>query len=273
MNDKITIGYLSWKRHDIFKQTLNSHKDNGLFELIPPTNRLIFYQEISQEDINIANEFECNYIGNNKNIGILNAFIELVQNCKTEYFIFCENDWYLIENKKFTEIILNDCIHMLNNNYSDVIRLRHRQNPGHPLCSRPSNIIKWLQNGVSNFPYKIESLSWLRFPDKIYNNLLEEFEGNSKWYTTTLDHQQWSNNIYISKTEYLKNVVISLLKCILILNENENENDMYGALEDILNSNYNNYYGKNDELDNIIIKYKNTRISGGEGLFTHKDKI
>ena len=81
--DDITIGYLSWKRHGVFRQTLNSHKTNGLHELIKLCNRIIFFQEITEEDINIANEFDCRYIGDNCNIGILNAFI----NCQTKYFI------------------------------------------------------------------------------------------------------------------------------------------------------------------------------------------
>jgi hypothetical protein len=41
---------------------------------------------------------ECNYIGDVKNIGILNSFIRLVEHCKTDYFIFCENDFILLDN-------------------------------------------------------------------------------------------------------------------------------------------------------------------------------
>jgi hypothetical protein len=60
--DNITIGYLSWKRHNILRQTLNSHLQNGLFDLIKKENKIIFFQEISDTDIKIANEFNCNYI-------------------------------------------------------------------------------------------------------------------------------------------------------------------------------------------------------------------
>ena len=55
--NEITIGYLSWKRHDILEQTLKSHKENGLFDIIPPENRIIFFQEISQQDRNIAYKY------------------------------------------------------------------------------------------------------------------------------------------------------------------------------------------------------------------------
>ena len=44
--ENITICYLSWKRNEVFDQTLKSHRDNGLFDLILPENRIIFFQEI-----------------------------------------------------------------------------------------------------------------------------------------------------------------------------------------------------------------------------------
>jgi hypothetical protein len=75
--DNITIGYLSWKRHNILEQTLNSHKINGLFNLIKSNNKIIFFQELSQKDIDIANNFNCKYFGDINNIGILNAFINI----------------------------------------------------------------------------------------------------------------------------------------------------------------------------------------------------
>ena len=266
MTEQITIGYLSWKRCEILNQTLKSHKNNGLFDLIPSKNRLIFFQEICEMDIKIATEFDCNYIGNKKNIGISNDFIELVKNCKTEYFIFCENDWNLIENKKTTELILIDCLNILNNNISDIIKLRHRINHGLPLYSKPKDVETWLKCNVSKFPYKLESLCWLPFPNKIYNNILEEYDGNYKWYTTGLNHQLWSNNIFIGKTAYLKNNILPLLNNFTLDNNN------YSGLEDIL-INYNNHLGKNNDLDTNIFNYKKIRITSGEGLFTHNDKI
>ena len=56
--NRITIGYLSWKRHNILNQTLNSHKLNGLFDIINTNNRNIFFQELSVEDKNIANNLK-----------------------------------------------------------------------------------------------------------------------------------------------------------------------------------------------------------------------
>jgi hypothetical protein len=261
----LTIGYLSWKRHNILEQTLNSHKENGLFDIIPSENRFIHFQEICDLDISIANKFDCNYIGSSENLGILNAFIKMIEHCKTEYFIFCENDWYLIENKDITIKILEDSIQLLENNVSDIIKLRHRKYHGHPLHSKPGDVNGWLNSDCSGFPYKLESLSWLDEPNVIYDNILEEYDGNYKWYITNLDHQHWSNNIFMCKTNHLKENMLPLLEYFI------DANNKYSGLEDIL-INYKNFIGKDALLDDSINKYSKIKIAGGEGLFTHKDK-
>lgn len=264
--DQITIGYLSWKRNSILEQTLRSHMENGLFDLIPPENRTIFFQEISPQDRNTANKYSLNILGNKENIGILNAFIELVQNCKTKYFIFCENDWLLIENKDLCRNILEDCIKILNNNEKSVIKLRHLKNPGVPLYSRPNDVNEWLTENYHGCPYKLESLCWLDEPNKYYNSgVLNEIQYNYKWYSTTFEHQRWSNNIFIANTEFLKNII----KPMLI---NFKNTDKYLGLEDIL-INYNKILGKNEQLDKYINEFKTLKIIAGKGLFTHLDKI
>jgi hypothetical protein len=222
---------------------------------------------LSNDDIILANKYNCNYFGDDSNIGILNGFIKLVESCKTEYFIFCENDWVLIENKDVTHKIIEDCIQLLNLNNVDIVKLRSRKNPGNPLYSKPKIVNEWLSQNCGGFPYKLESLSWLDEPNKIYNNLLDEYVGNYKWYITTLKHQLWSNNVFICKTNNLNNVILPLLKTNIA-----NELDNYSGLEDILIK-YNNYIGINTHIDNVIEKYSKTKIAAGEGLFEHKDFI
>lgn len=199
-----------------------------------------------------------------KNVGILNAFIELVNNCKTEYLIFCENDFMLNEDKNTVEKTFVDSIKIMSNNKADIIRLRHTKNPGEPLYSRPENYEDWLQQDQKKFPYKLESMSWLKNPNQFYDNLFEEYDGNYKWYITTIEHQNWSNNIFLCKTSYLKNIVIPLIKYFV------NENDKYSGLEDVL-TNYKKYIGNDKNLNKLIENFANTKIASGEGLFTHKD--
>ena len=109
---------------------MESHKQNGLFDIIPAKNRIIFFQEISETDINLANKYDLKVLGNKKNIGVLDAWIELVENCETKYFLFSEDDWLLIENKDVCKNIIDDCIKIIDNAKTGCnIKLRHRKNP------------------------------------------------------------------------------------------------------------------------------------------------
>ena len=246
--DQITIGYLSWRRNDVFEQTLKSHQENGLFDIIPPANRIIFFQETSQQDKDLAQKYNCQYISSPTNVGILCAFIRLIKECQTKYFIFCENDWNLIENKEKTYKILQDAITLCDKNI--VVRLRHRENPGKPLYSRPDDTSSWLLQDISKFLYKLESLSWIKNPEDYYKlQELEILQLNYKWYICTLEHQKWSNNIFISHTSLLKNKLEEI--------GSFNNLDKYTGLEDVL------------------INYVNldVKIAGGDGLFTHLDYV
>ena len=262
--ENITIGYLSWKRHDIFNQTLLSHKTNGLYDCILPENRLIFFQEINEIDVALANKYECNYIGSKENVGILNAFIALVENCKTDYFIFCENDWLLIEKKNDITNVLLDCIELISNGIANVIKLRHRTIPGNPIHA----LNVWNKNECLNFPYKLESLHWLKNTEinVYYQNIIQQHNLKYSWFITDIKHQLWSNNIFFADTHILKNIILPLLK----LNDINVNTSKYLGLEDVL-INYDKYHDSNNE---IITNYKsNIKLAQGKGLFTHCDFI
>ena len=246
--EQITIGYLSWKRNDVFEQTLKSHQQNGLFDLISPSNRIIFFQETSQQDIELARRYNCEYISSKTNIGILGAFIQLVKACRTEYFIFSENDWNLIENKEKMYKILQDSIVLCDKNI--IVKLRHRENPGKPLYSKPVDVNNWLSQDISGFPYKLESLSWIKNPEDYYKlQELEIVQLNYKWYVCTLEHQRWSNNIFICRTSLLKDKLEEI--------GSFDNLDKYTGLEDVL-------------INHVKL---NVKIAGGDGLFTHLDYI
>jgi len=262
INNKITIGYLSWKRQDIFKQTLESHKQNGLFDIVPSENRIIFFQEISNEDKDIAKLYNCKYIGNKENIGILNAFIELVEACKTEYFIFCENDFILMENNYDIIKTINDTNSILKDDKYAQIKLSNYKNPGF-LYINGNN--EWLEQNQENFKYKVESLSWIPNPKTFYNNQ-QIVNYNYEWFIFNNEDQVWSNHIYACNTNFLKNIIIPLLK------HNRDNNfklDIkYQGLESTL-VDIDNIPNKNEYIINLIEEYKKRKIYSGGGNFYH----
>lgn len=261
--EDITIGYLSWKKYDIFEKTLQSH--NSLFNLLKQENRIIFFQEIGEREINIANKFDCKYIGNKENIGILKAFIELVENCKTKYFIYCENDFLLLDNNEFDiKKTLEDTIDLLDNNPNAHIKLSNIKNPGFLYCT-PKDKDEWLAGNQSNYCYKVESFSWIDEPEKYYSNL-QVINKNYKWYLVNNHDQKWSNHIYAINTTFLKDVVLPILKFNI---ENNLDIDiMYQGLEEILINTY-KYKGQDNKIDKLITELDKRVIIAGGGNFYH----
>lgn len=263
--EEITIGYLSWKRHNIFEQTLNSHKNNGLFDLIKPENRCVFFQEISDMDINLAKKYNCNFIGSKNNIGILNAFIELVERCKTKYFIFCENDFILMKNDFEIIKTLNDVCQILDSDPYAQVKLSNTKNPGF-IYIKPDKF--WLKHDQSNFRYKVESLSWIKNPKEIYPNV-NILKYNYEWFQFEYQDQFWSNHIYACNTNYLKEIVLPLL---IHNRDNNKELDIkYQGLEDTLNFT-DKIPNQSERIKELIVKHNMRKIYSGGGNFFHNKK-
>jgi hypothetical protein len=269
--DEITIGYLTWKKNDLINDTLKSHNDNGLFQIIKPENRYIFFQESNiEKDIELCKKYNCNYLGDENNIGILNAFVKLVENCKTKYFIFCENDFILLNstNNYSLQNCFIDAMTILDNNKFAQIKLSNYKKPGFLYCT-PQNKENWLLNKQENYPYKIESFSWILNPRNFYNcvNILTL---NYDWLYVSSKHQKWSNHIYICNIYYLKNVVVPLL----LHNKKYNEklDIKYQGLEDTLN-NVNDIPNKDKNIDELIKMHLERQIFTGGGNFFHNKKF
>ena len=262
---EITIAYLSWKKHDILEQTLKSHQENGLFDIISPENRIIFFQEISQQDRNIADKYNLNTLGNKENIGILNAFIELVQNCKTKYFIFSENDFLLLKNDYNISKTINDVCKILENNPYSQIKLSNYKNPGFLYIKGGP---EWLKQDQSNFKYKVESLSWTPNPKEFYPNM-NILNYNYEWFQFESQDQCWSNHIYACNTNYLKEIVLPLL---IHNRDNNKELDIkYQGVEDTLNLT-DKIPNQSERIKELIVKHNMRKICSGGGNFFHNKK-
>jgi GR25 family glycosyltransferase involved in LPS biosynthesis len=240
----ITISILSWKSCKTLKNTLESYKKNGLFDLI---ETFIYFQEISDVEKKLADKYNISYIGTPQNIGIQKALIEMINNTKTNYFIFAENDFELIHNKDETQKVFEDCIKLLENDDVQIVKLRDIQNPGEPNYSKYTyqNDYKDKPN-VQDFPYKLEALSYVENPETVFPNSYKIINYNYKWYKSSSKENKWSNNIFIAKTQWMKDKIIPLI--------------------DLAQNNTKNIYIFEN---NLIENLKDYNLAAGMGLFKH----
>jgi hypothetical protein len=200
----ISIGILSWKSGQTLVDTLLTYYDNGLFDMV--NDATILFQEVSDEDYQIANHFGLNYIDLDNNIGIGKAFVKLAENAITDNILLLEHDWKLIENKITTYNRLSTGLDMLNNGF-DCIRYRHRKYPGIPLFTenayKGNELNHYDDEMKCNSPHLLDSLHWLNpaesFPDKI--------QTKGEYFVTTSRWGNWTNNPCLYKKEFYLDTV------------------------------------------------------------------
>ena len=246
----MTTAMLSWAAEKTLENTLISYRKRDLQKL--DSQNIIFLQEGTKDQ-----EYMCRYYGFEPivspfNVGIARAYQELLDASTGEFFLFLENDWKLLENP-YPQILFGR--NLLTADKCDIIRYRHRENPGNPLWTR-----QFEGREYDRPTHLLDSIHWtnpLKFPE-IYEETLDYFlidrlgyfeaeEGIlpvdhvvTRFYITSSKNANWTNNPHMAKTSFLKEHVYPRIS---------------GNLEGSLQS----WWEKQD-----------FKVAQGEGLFTHE---
>ena len=195
----MTIGILSYGSHKTLENTLQSYKD---YELpIYDQERIIFFQGISNEDIRIAQKYGYQFFGAATNVGIAEGYRRLVERATGELFLFLENDWELLLQPSAS---LADARFLISIEQADVVKLRHRWNPGEPLWSRQ------FQNREMDSPkHLLDCVHWQFKPDVLYPKQIHRIDVYDRpWYLTSSKYANWTNNPHMAKTEWLRENIL-----------------------------------------------------------------
>ena len=199
----ISVGIISWNSPETLTKTLTSYSERGFLDNV--NDVCILFNEVSEEDVNVAELFGIPYLPYKENLGIGKGFLELTKQAKTDNVLILENDWQLIEDLPTTLDRLQSGLALLNNGY-DVIRYRHRTNPGYPHYSfrfRGAELEYYDDWHKILSPHLIDSLHWLdpskEFPDKI--------QKDGEYFTTTSRYGNWTNNPCLYKKDFYLNTI------------------------------------------------------------------
>jgi hypothetical protein len=200
MQDKlpISIGILAWNSGQVLVDTLTTYYENGLFDMVNDTTLL--FQEFTYDDYQIAKHFGLDFIGLNSNIGIGKAFKRLTQNAQSDYVLILEHDWNLIENKETTYNTLKKSYQAIEMGL-DVVRLRHRANPGNPHFSfqyKGRELTYYDDWHECQSPHLLDSIHWcdadIEFPEFI--------KKTEDMFHTTSRYGNWTNNPCLYKKQF-----------------------------------------------------------------------
>lgn len=199
----ISIGILSWHSGQVLVDTLTTYHNNGLFDMVNDVT--ILFQEVNQQDIEIASHFGLDFIGLQKNIGIGQAFIRLTENAKEDYVLVLEHDWNLIENRETTYKTLSQSVSAIELGL-DVVRLRHRKNPGNPHFSfrHKGKELTYYDDEIGcTSPHLLDSLHWCE-PNVEFPEYIQKI--GDMFYTTSR-YGNWTNNPCLYKKEFYLDTV------------------------------------------------------------------
>ena len=199
----ISIGILSWHSGQVLVDTLTTYHNNGLFDMVNDVT--ILFQEASMQDIEIARHFGLDFIALQKNIGIGQAFIKLTENAQQNYVLVLEHDWNLIEDKDTTYNTLDRSYKAIEMGM-DVVRLRHRKNPGNPHFS-----FKYIGKELTYYddeigatsPHLLDSVHWCE-PDIEFGDYIKKSED---MFWTTSRYGNWTNNPCLYKKQFYLDTV------------------------------------------------------------------
>jgi len=217
---KINSAYLSWKDTKKLATTISTHKI-----LLHHTYPSVFFQEPSDQDFDLAKKHNIKTISSRENIGIANAFIQLVNyaiNQKLEYFIFLQNDFEITENANKSLKFISTCIDIIDSGKADLIHMLSANNPGSPMWC-------WKDRGIvdKNSRRKLESRFWQN-PANVYpEQIKQEKIGVDTWYFTDSKNQNWTNMPCICRTQFLKDFVLPTL-------EQNKEANHYSGFEKVM---------------------------------------
>ena len=199
----ISIGILAWNSGQVLVDTLTTYHNNGLFDIV--NDATILFQEFNEQDYEIAKHFGLDFIGENTNIGIGQAFIKLTENAQSDYVLVLEHDWNLIEDKQTTYDTLKRSYQAIEMGL-DVVRLRHRKNPGHPHFSfrHKGNELTYYDEEIgATSPHLLDSLHWcepdIEFPEQI--------KKSEDMFHTTSRYGNWTNNPCLYKKQFYLDTV------------------------------------------------------------------
>ena len=199
----ISVGILSWHSGQVLVDTLTTYYENGLFDMVNDVT--ILFQEVTPQDMEIARHFGLDFIGLQKNIGIGQAFIRLTENAQTDYVLVLEHDWNLIEDTETTYNTLYKSYKAIEAGL-DVVRLRHRKNPGHPHFSfkyKGQELSYYDEEIGCTSPHLLDSIHWcepdIQFPEQI--------KKSEDMFHTTSRYGNWTNNPCLYKKQFYLDIV------------------------------------------------------------------
>lgn len=160
----IGVAILSWKSPQTIRNTLTNYAEGQILSLFEDV--VLCFQEISDQDRALAEEFGIRCVGTPKNTGILGGFHLACDNLSSQYAMVLENDCLQREPLPIAKQRFTEALNLLEDGTADLFRMRSRYHPGPPVraASMYSRFhpIRQLAHGWADAETLCTDPNWLR---------------------------------------------------------------------------------------------------------------
>ena len=266
------VGIVSWRSWKTLVYTLNTYKTSGLLDIID--RAVIYFQDMSDNDIAIAKLFGVDYIGG-PNCGIAEGMRGVAEYLNTDYVLFLENDCPVAVDRLGMRKQIAYAVNHLEKNRIDIMRFRSRLNPGENFCSG-EKYLRYYEPKDPEPLAQVERLRspvvmrWLRRIFKQYN--LHRMKGRSLYVEKTPENLfpeviqkttdgiwiadssciEWTNQSVLCKRDFFLEILMPYV-------------DSHPS-----SGHSNGFQTPERSLNCAWWRRKHFKIGQGEGVFTHR---
>ncbi|MFY0613221.1 MAG: hypothetical protein JXQ99_16940 [Hyphomicrobiaceae bacterium] len=122
------LGILSWKGYDSLQLVMQGLHDNRILDHFD--EHFVFFPEIDDEARLIAEKFQFQYSGSERNLGIFGGFRAMAQAMRSDTVLLLENDLHALTSPEDSERQLHISFDLIEQQTAQVVCLRHTRVPG-----------------------------------------------------------------------------------------------------------------------------------------------
>eukprot|EP01100_Stratorugosa_tubuloviscum_P004128 TRINITY_DN201_c1_g1_i1.p1 TRINITY_DN201_c1_g1~~TRINITY_DN201_c1_g1_i1.p1 ORF type:complete len:411 (+),score=223.20 TRINITY_DN201_c1_g1_i1:51-1283(+) len=198
---QVTIIVLCWNELDSLENSLKSWRSRGLLTYAKEV--LLYFQEINDKKRELGQKYpNVRVLGTSENTNVAWALDYLVKESTTEYVLFLEKDWALVESFSIVKQQLDAGVELLKSGKADFIKFRSRWDAGFPNYAqsfyqgREDDVYKTQPNLLCNFYHWIQDPDW-RWPDKFTRCM-----DSPVFYCIDSYYCNWTNNPAMWRKEW-----------------------------------------------------------------------
>ena len=201
MSLPITLAILTWNAPETLENTLWSYQKSGILDNVE--QKLIFIQANGEKERAIDSAYGFTILSSEQNIGIQAAYQQLLAQATAEHFLFCENDWFCIENALTTITRLSTAIDLIKNHAVKCVRLRHKYQYGLPL-----HTLQFIGDELKQPSHFLDCIHWIEDPSLQYPDYATKLTLNGEnWFLAKAQNANFTNNPCLYNTDWLRNLM------------------------------------------------------------------